>query len=50
MYSKIKPPATSYTQSGDIGDDKGGAPEKSETDLSDEGAKTKDGDKNGTNK
>ena len=50
LYSKIKPPATSYTQSGDIGDDKGGAPEKSETDLSDEGAKTKDGDKNGTNK
>lgn len=49
LYSKIKPPATSYTQSGsETGDDdsKGGAPEKKEEDLSDEGAKTRDGDKN----
>jgi hypothetical protein len=50
LYSKIKPPATSYTQSGDGSEgsegDKGGAPEKKEEDLSDEGQKTRDGDKN----
>lgn len=51
LYSKIKPPATSYTQSGDgSGDNKGGAPEKKEEDLSDEGQKTRDGEKNDTNK
>ena len=52
LYSKIKPPATSYTQSGDGSgeDDKGGAPEKKEEDLSDEGQKTRDGEKNDTNK
>lgn len=45
LYEKIKPPATSYTQSTSNGDT-GGAPEKSEEDLSDEGAKTRNGGKN----
>ena len=50
LYSKIKPPATSYTQSGDGSGEgnKGGAPKKKEENLSDEGAKTRDGNKNGT--
>ena len=49
LYDTIKPPATSYTQSGNGEDSKkGGAPEKSEEDLTDEGVKTRDGDKNGT--
>lgn len=46
LYSKIKPPATSYTQSGTSDDSEAGAPEKKEEDLSDEGAKTRAGDKN----
>ena len=52
LYSKIKPPATSYTQSGDGSGEgnKGGAPKKKEEDLSDEGQKTRDGEKNDTNK
>lgn len=49
LYDTIKPPATSYTQSGtDLNDDKTGAPVKDDDDLTDEGTKTRDGDKNGT--
>lgn len=48
LYEKIKPPATSYTQTGSNDDDKSGAPKKSDENLSDEGVKTRDGDKNGT--
>lgn len=44
LYEQIKPPATSYTMSGD--DSKGGAETKSDIDLSDEGVKTRDGGKN----
>lgn len=46
LYEKIKPPATSYTQTGSDDDNGAGAPKKSDEDLSDEGAKTRDGDKN----
>lgn len=48
LYEKIKPPATSYTQSGDksVEENDGGAPTKKEEDLSDEGQKTRDGGKN----
>lgn len=48
LYDTIKPPATSYTQSGSESGDGAGAPTKDDGDLSDEGVKTKDGDKNGT--
>lgn len=47
LYSKIKPPSTSYTQTGGSDDDsKAGAKPKDETELSDEGIKTRDGGKN----
>lgn len=48
IYDTIKPPATSYTKSGSDSEknDEGGAPEKDDGELSDEGAKTRDGDKN----
>lgn len=41
-----KPLSTSYTQSSS--DNEGGAPMKDDTELSDEGIKTRDGNKNGT--
>lgn len=49
LYETIKPPATSYTQSGsgNIDDSQAGAPTKDDGDLTDEGAKTRDGGKNG---
>jgi hypothetical protein len=43
LSEKLKPFSTSYTQSGS---DTGGAPEKDDSDLSDEGLATRDGDKN----
>lgn len=45
IYEHVKPPATSYTSSGTEGT--AGAPEKDEGDLTDEGQKTRDGEKNG---
>ena len=44
LGEKLKPFSTSYTQSGD--NQGGGGQEKDQSDLSDEGLKTKDQDKN----
>ena len=46
LYEKIKPPATSYTQTGSGEDNGAGAPKKSDGDLTDEGVKTRYGYKN----
>jgi hypothetical protein len=43
LSERLKPFNTSYTQSGS---DTGGAPEKDDSDLTDEGLATRDGDKN----
>lgn len=45
LYETIVPPATSYTQSSSE-DDTGGRPEKQDTELSEEGERTRDNDKN----
>lgn len=44
LSERLKPLNTSYTQSG--GNNQGGGQEKDDSDLSDEGLKTRDGDKN----
>ena len=43
LSSKFKPLSSTYTQTGN---DKSGKPEKDETELTDEGLKTRDQDKN----